>query len=160
MKSARRGGRIPTTVSYVKTPNTRLLTIVHAHVKRFDHRLLFFAGVTAIVPVLNPVQRNVVVSGGCDVILTCLGRGVYSFDTVVLWKFDGHEIKRNTNKKAYERFLPKGRGNFSLHITNVTERDVGKYTCIARVANFGKPDVVESTINVKLYESGKLTFMQ
>lgn len=90
--------------------------------------------------------------------LTCLGRKVNALDTVVLWKFNGKKIKENTNKKAIDRFLPRRRGNFCLHISNISEIDVGKYTCIAHVANFGKPDVAESTINVKLFESGKSTF--
>ena len=54
----------------------------------------------------------------------------------------------------------KSKGLFSLHITNVLERDVGKYMCIAYVANFGKPHVAEAIIQLKLYESGKSTLSE
>ena len=87
--------------------------------------------------------------------LTCLGRRVNALDTVVFWKFNGQEIKESTHNIAVDKFLPKRKGTFSLHITNVSEKDVGKYTCIALVANFGKADRVEDIIDLKLYESGK-----
>ena len=79
---------------------------------------------------------------------------------MVSWKFNGKEVQENTNKKVTETFLPRRRGNFFLHITNVSEKDVGKYTCIAYVANFGKPDIAEAVIDLKLYESGKLTLSE
>ncbi|KAJ7375367.1 hypothetical protein OS493_002119 [Desmophyllum pertusum] len=113
------------------------------------------SGTTAIIPVLNPVHRNVVSSRGSNVTLTCLGRRVNALDTVVLWKFNGQEIKESTHNIAVDKFLPKRKGTFSLHITNVSEKDVGKYTCIALVANFGKADRVEDIIDLKLYESVK-----
>ena len=116
----------------------------------------FLTGITAIIPVMTAVPSNVVVRKGSKATLTCLGHKVYHYDTRVLWKFNGHEIEMNTNKKSSEQFLSKERGNFSLHITNVSEQDVGKYTCVAQVGNFGKPDIAESTINLKLYERGKL----
>ena len=87
--------------------------------------------------------------------MTCVGRKVNRIDTMVSWKFNGKEVQEKTNKKVTEMFLPRRRGNFSLHITNVSEKDVGEYTCIAYVANFGKPDTAEAIIDLKLYESGK-----
>ena len=76
-------------------------------------------------------------------------------DTMVSWKFNGKAVTENTNKKATGRFLPRRRGHFSLHITNVSEKDAGKYTCVAYVANFGKPDVAEGIIDLKIHDSGK-----
>lgn len=116
------------------------------------------AGVDGVIPVLRPVHRNVLTSEGSNATLTCLGRKVNRIDTMVSWKFNGKEVQENTNKKVTDIFLPRRRGNFSLHITNASEKDVGKYTCIAYVANFGKPDVAEAIIDLKLYESGKQTF--
>jgi len=79
-------------------------------------------------------------------------------DTEVVWKFNGQIINADSNKKAKEKYLTpneKRKGLFSLHITNVSEKDVGKYKCVAYVANFGRPDVAEAIIDLKLYESGK-----
>ena len=112
-------------------------------------------GVDGIIPMLRPVHRNVLTNEGSNATLTCLGRRVNRIDTMVSWKFNGKEVQENSNKKATDIFLPRRRGNFSLHITNASEKDVGKYTCIAYVANFGKPDVAEAIIVLKLYESGK-----
>ena len=118
---------------------------------------LIWAGVDGILPVLRPVHPIVLTNEGSNATLTCVGRKVNRIDTVVSWKFNGKEVQENTNKKVIEIFLPRRRGNFSLHITNVSAKDVGKYTCIAYVANFGKPDTAEAIIDLKLYERGKLT---
>ena len=92
---------------------------------------------------------------GSNATLTCQGRKVNPVDTMVSWKLNGKEVRENANKKVSGVFLPRRRGKFSLHITNVSEKDVGKYTCIAYVANIGKPNVAEGIIDLKLYESGK-----
>ena len=118
---------------------------------------LIWAGVDGIIPVLCSVHPNVITSRGSNATLTCRGRKINGIDTMVSWKFNGKEVQENTNKIVTEEFLPRRRGTFSLHITNVSEKDVGKYTCIAYVANFGKPDVAEAIIDLKLYESGKET---
>jgi len=107
---------------------------------------------------MKAVHTNVVARQGSNVILTCRGREVHPFDTEVQWKFNGQIIKENTNKKAKEKYLLPGeerKGLFSLRITNVSEKDVGNYTCVAYVANFGRPDTAEAIIDLKLYESGK-----
>jgi len=97
----------------------------------------------------------VITSGGSNATLTCLGREVDRIDTMVSWKFNGKEVQENTNKKVTDIFRKRRRGTFSLHITNVSEKDVGKYTCIAYVANYDKPDVAEAIIDLRLFESGK-----
>jgi len=107
---------------------------------------------------MKAVHANVVARQDSNVILTCRGSEVHPFDTEVQWKFNGQIIKENTSKKAKEKYpLPEEerKGLFSLRITNVSEKDVGKYSCVAYVANFGKPDFAEAVIDLKLYESGK-----
>jgi len=42
-----------------------------------------------------------------------------------------------------------------LHITNVSEKDVGEYVCRASVRNRAKPDVDKHSINVSLYNKGE-----
>ena len=103
---------------------------------------------------INPVHRTIITRRGSNVTLVCLGRNVEVLDTMAVWKFKGREIKDNTNKKATEKWLPGGRGNFTLHITNVSQRDVGQYTCSVLVANFNKADVAEGFMKLKLYGSG------
>ena len=121
----------------------------------------FLTGITATIPVMTAVSPNLVVRKGSSATLTCLGREVLDYDTIVFWKFNGHEIgENNTNKRPSERFLPKRRGRFSLHITNVSEQDAGKYTCVAHVVNLNTPDHAERTINLTLYKSGKLQKLQ
>ena len=80
-----------------------------------------------------------------------------ALDTLVVWKFKGREIKGNTNKKATEKWLAGQRGNFSLHITNVSGKDVGQYTCSVFVATFNKADNAEGFMKLKLY--GSSTFI-
>lgn len=105
---------------------------------------------------MEAVQRSLVARKGSNATLICVGRKVRRFDTKVSWKFNDYEIKENTNKKAIHTFLrPESRGNFSLHITNVSEKDVGKYTCIASVANFDSADVANDSINLTLYKNGE-----
>ena len=116
---------------------------------------LIWVGVDGIFPVLRPVHDDVLIRKGSNATLTCQGRKVGPVDTMVSWKLNGKKVQENTNRKVTSVFLPRKRGKFSLQITNVSEKDVGKYTCIAYVANIGKPDVAEGIIDLKLYESGK-----
>ena len=95
---------------------------------------MFLTDTTAIYPVMKAVGTEVVAKEGSNVTLTCHGRNVQSHDTTVLWKFNGNEIQGNTNKKNIPKFLDKKRGNFSLYIKNVSEKDVGNYTCLAKVS--------------------------
>ena len=107
---------------------------------------------------MEAAQRSFVARKGSNATLICLGHKVARFDTGVSWKFNGKEItETDTNKKAVDTFLTGRRGNFSLHITNVSEKDVGKYTCIASVANFGKADVADDFVNLTLYEKGEFS---
>ena len=114
----------------------------------------FSSGVNPLIPMINPVHRTIISRRGSNVTLVCLGRNVEVLDTMAVWKFKGREIKDNTNKKATEKWLPGERGNFTLHITNVSQRDVGKYTCSVLVANFNKADAAEGFMKLKLFSSG------
>ena len=107
-----------------------------------------------MLPVVNPVQSNIVTKKGSNVTLVCLGRNVYPLDTTSVWKFKGQTIKQSGNKRVITMWLPGGAGNFSLYITNVSNKDVGQYMCSLSVANFNKLDVAESFIKLKLYNSG------
>lgn len=99
-------------------------------------------------------ERNeVVVKEGSNVTLTCHGRNVRSYDTTVLWKFNGHKIQENTNKEEIDNFP---RGYFSLYIKNVSIKDVGNYTCLAMVsAGSGKTDNDEDNVKLSLYKKGE-----
>ena len=44
---------------------------------------------------------------------------------------------------------------FSLHITNVSEKDVGKYACKASVSDHPKANVDEDFIELSLYNKGE-----
>lgn len=100
-------------------------------------------------------ERNeVVVKEGSNVTLTCHGRNVRSYDTTVLWKFNGHKIQENTNKEVIK--LDFLRGYFSLHIKNVSIKDVGNYTCLAMVsAGRGKTDNDEDNVKLSLDKKGE-----
>ena len=83
---------------------------------------------------MNAVCSEIVVKVGTNITLTCLGHKVEKIDTRIIWKFSGHEIQGNTKKKNVKKFLDQKRGNFSLYIKNVSEKDVGNYTCLAKVS--------------------------
>ena len=103
-------------------------------------------------PVLKADRTEVVVKEGSNVTLTCRGRNVQWQDTTVLWKFNGHNIQENTNKKEIQKFLDDKKGTFSLYIKNVTEKDVGNYTCLAKVG--GLPDG-EDYVKLSLVKKGE-----
>ena len=77
-------------------------------------------------------------------------------DTRIIWKFNGHEIQGNTNKEKIEKFLDKKRANFSLYIRNVSDKDVGNYTCLAKVSAGGsKTHNDEAYVKLSLDEKGE-----
>ena len=82
---------------------------------------------------MKAVRREVVAEEGSNVTLTCHGRNVQSHDTTVLWKFNGHEIQGNIRKDDKFPWNDEKTGTFSLYIKNVSEKDVGNYTCLAKV---------------------------
>ena len=108
---------------------------------------------------MKAVRTEVVVKEGSNVTLTCLGHKVEIIDTRIIWKFNGHEIQGNTNKKKIEKFLDKNRGNVSLYIKNVSDKDVGNYTCLDKVsAGRSKTYDGEDRIKLSLDEKGEFHF--
>jgi len=122
----------------------------------FEIPLLSLTDTTATIPKIKAVHASVVAKRGSNVTLKFVGRDVRGLDTNVQWKFNGQIIKEDTTKKAKVKYrqLPDGRrkGFFSLHITNVSEEDVGEYVCRARVGNYLKLDDVEDSIELSLYK--------
>ena len=103
-------------------------------------------------PVMEAKPTEVVAKEGSNVTLTCHGEKVESHDTTVLWKFNGHEIQKNTNKKKIENFLhDKRTGTFSLYIKTVSRKDVGNYTCLAKASGRSGEDYVK----LSLYKKGE-----
>ena len=119
---------------------------------------MFLTDTTAIYPEMKTVRTEVVVKEGFNVNLTCHGRNVQSHDTTVLWKFNGHKIQGNINKD--KKFLD-GTGTFSLYLKNVSEKDVGNYTCLAKVSAGGsKTDDDEDYVVLSLDKNGELLLQQ
>ena len=101
---------------------------------------------------MNAVQTKVVAKEDSNVTLTCRGRNVLSHDTTVLWKFNGHEKRGNTNKEFQD---DKRTGTFSLYIINVSRIDVGNYTCLAKVADIDKTYDDEDNVKLSLDKKGE-----
>ena len=119
---------------------------------------MFLTDTTATNPNMIAVLATVVARQGSNVTLECRGRKVSPIDTEVQWKFNGQMIKDDTNKKAakkYPRPKEKRKGLFSLHITNVSVKDVGKYACKASVSDHPKANVDEDFIELSLYNKGE-----
>ena len=107
-------------------------------------------------PVMKAVAREVVAKSGSNVTLTCNGSNVESIDTKVLWKFNDHKIQENTKKKENGMFLDDREGIFSLYIINVSRKDVGNYTCLAKVnAGIGKTNDAEDHVKLSLDKKGE-----
>ena len=105
---------------------------------------------------MKAVRKVVVVKEGSNVNLTCLGHNVEIVDTTITWKFNDHEIQGNTNKEKIEKFLDKKTRNFLLYIKNVSENDVGNYTCLAKVsAGRSKTHDAEDYVNLSLDKKGE-----
>ena len=105
---------------------------------------------------MEAVPTEVVAKNGSNVTLTCYGHNVDIIDTTVLWKFNDHEIQENTNKKEKKTFLDARKGIFSLYIINVSRKDVGNYTCLAKVnAGIGKTNDAEDHVKLSLDKKGE-----
>ena len=118
--------------------------------------LLFLTDTSAIYPEMKAVRSEVLVKEGSNVTLTCLGFKVEIIDTTIIWKFNDHEIQGNTNKEKIEKFLDKKRGNFSRYIKHVSQKDVGNYTCLAKVsAGRSKTHDDEDYVKLSLDKKGE-----
>ncbi|XP_067021068.1 uncharacterized protein [Acropora muricata] len=115
--------------------------------------IFLIPGATCFKPGINPGKRYIVTSRGSNVTLVCLGSSVNPLDSLSEWKLNGRKIKNSPRVRASEQWFPDATGNFSLHIANVSEKDVGIYTCAVSVATFEKTVAAEGFIKLKLYSS-------
>ena len=105
---------------------------------------------------MKAVHSEIVVKEGSNITLTCLGHKVEEIDTRIIWKFNGHEIQGNTNRKKHKNLLNRKRGIFSLSIENVSDKDVGNYTCLAKVsAGTSKTHDAEDYVKLSLDKKGE-----
>ena len=105
---------------------------------------------------MKAVRAEVIVKEGSNATLKCHGWKVQTHDTTVLWKFNGHEILGITNSE--EKFLDDDEKTrtFSLYIKNVSRKDVGNYTCLAKVsAGRSKPHIDEDYVKLSLDKKGE-----
>ena len=134
----------------------------------FENPIFLLTDTTATIPKMKAIIATVIARQGSNVILQCRGRKVSPIYTEVQWKYNGQIIKGSTNKKATEKYLLRNKttkGLFSLHVTNVSEKDVGKYACKASVSGHYQANVGEDFIELSLYNKGEfhlpmLQFMQ
>ena len=110
------------------------------------------------LPVMRTLHSTVVAVRGSDVKLACHGSRVDPLDTTLDWTFNTQKVEDNRNRKIERVWLPKKQASYSLHIFNVSEKDVGDYRCIAKASNFNKGDKGEASIKLRLYESSKYHF--
>ena len=115
--------------------------------------LTFFlkSGVIALKPKISVVDKAVVARKGCTVNLTCSASRVRKLTTSSSWKFNGPEIKKRNNKiiipePHYQ--TNKRKGNFTLTIKNVSDTDVGTYTC--KVSKIHLERMLEAKENIEL----------
>ena len=83
------------------------------------------------------------------------GRRGYPF-LVHLLNIYSKILQENTNKKENKTFLDDREGIFSLYIINVSRKNVGNYTCLAKVnAGIGKTNDDEDYVKLSLDKKGE-----
>ena len=115
--------------------------------------LFLKSGVIALKPKISEVDKAVVARKGSTVTLMCSAKRVGRISTSSSWEFNGQEIKNRSNKiiipePHYQTNKGKGKGNFTLTIKNVSDTDVGTYTCKVSKMNF--PDTLDAKENIEL----------
>ena len=112
--------------------------------------LFFISGVGALRPKITEVDKAVVARKGSTVTLLCLATRVNRRKTVFSWEFNGQELKSSNRviiaKPHY--WTAERKGNFSLNIKNVSDNDVGTYTC--KVYNLHGAKMLEAKENIEL----------
>ena len=101
------------------------------------------------------VDKAVVARKGCTVNLTCSATRVRKLTTSSSWKFNGPEIKKRNNKIIIPKphyQTNKSKGNFTLTIKNVSDTDVGTYTCKVSKINLDAMLEAKENIEVSLQE--------
>ena len=107
--------------------------------------LFLKSGVIALRPTISVVDKAVVARKGSTVTLMCSATRVRKLTTSSSWEFNGQEIKNRNNKiiipePHYQ--TNKRKGNFTLTIKNVSDTDVGTYTC--KVSKINLDEMLEA----------------
>ena len=97
------------------------------------------------------IDKAVVARKGSTVTLMCSATRVRKLTTSSSWEFNGQEIKNRNNKiiipePHYQ--TNKRKGNFTLTIKNVSDTDVGTYTC--KVSKINLDAILEAKENIEL----------
>nr|XP_058954791.1 contactin-5-like [Pocillopora verrucosa] len=108
-------------------------------------------GVIALKPKVSVVDKAVVAQKGSTETLICSATRVRKLTTSSSWEFNGQEIKKRNNKIIIPKphyQTNKKKGNFTLTIKNVSETDVGTYTC--KVSKINLDEMLEAKENIEL----------
>ena len=113
--------------------------------------LFLKSGVIALKPKVSVVDKAVVAQKGSTETLICSATRVRKLTTSSSWEFNGQEIKKRNNKiiipePHYQ--TNKRKGNFTLTIKNVSDTDVGTYTC--KVSKIHLDRMLEAKENIEL----------
>ena len=132
------------------------MNIAVSNFKLIDTPFIFFSLVVPAfwAPALEPVHSRLVIRRGNNATLGCIGNNLETWNSFSFWKFNGTDIKNGTNYTMFFKPIPRRKVKLTLHITNVSERNVGQYVCEAiSTAMF-----VNATIQLNLYEEGERLF--
>ena len=107
--------------------------------------LFLKSGVIALKPKISEVDKAVVARKSSTATLMCSATRVRKLTTSSSWEFNGQEIKKRNNKiiipePHYQ--TNKRKGNFTLTIKNVSDTDVGTYTC--KVSKINLDEMLEA----------------
>ena len=113
--------------------------------------LFLKSGFIALKPKVSVVDNAVVAQKGSTETLICSATRVRKLTTSSSWEFNGQEIKKRNNKiiipePHYQ--TNKRKGNFTLTIKNVSDTDVGTYTC--KVSKIHLDRMLEAKENIEL----------
>ena len=116
------------------------------------------SGVIALRPKISEVDKAVVARKGSTVTLMCSAKRVRRLTTSSSWEFNGQEIKNRSNKiiipePHYQ--TNKRKGNFTLTIKNVSDTDVGTYTCKVSKINLDTMLEVKENIELSIQEESE-----
>ena len=116
------------------------------------------SGVIALRPKISEVDKAVVARKGSTVTLMCSAKRVRRLTTSSSWEFNGQEIKNRSNKiiipePHYQ--TNKRKGNFTLTIKNVSDTDVGTYTCKLSKLNLEKELEAKENIELSIQEESE-----
>ena len=120
--------------------------------------LFLKSGVIALKPKISEVDKAVVARKGSTITLICSSTRVRKLTTSSSWKFNGQEIKKRNNKIIIPKppyRTNKRKGNFTLTIKNVSDTDVGTYTCKVSKINLDTMLEVKENIELSIQEESE-----